>query len=104
MSKFEVAFARVCGAVLLSVVAVPAFSKNEAVELLKYLNPIQEKGYVNEKQDRLIKKKSFKASELPNIEPAWNKEIGLFAEVNPKEIDNPAAIENLLAKPNVNGL
>ena len=38
-----------------------AYAKNEPVEMLKYLNPIQEKGYLNKSQDRLIKKKSFKA-------------------------------------------
>jgi len=81
-----------------------ALAKNEPVEFLKYFNPIQERGYLNKSQDRLIKKKSFKVNQLPTISPVANKELGYFAVIKPSDNNNTALITELLSKPYINGL
>lgn len=81
-----------------------ALAKNEPVEILKYFNPIQEKGYLNKSQDRLIKKKSFKVNQLPAISPVANKELGYFAIIKPGQNANIPAIKELLSKPHINGV
>lgn len=74
-------------------------------DVIKYLNPIPKKsGYLNQSQDRVIKKKSFKAVEVDGAEPIPNKEIGLFAIVDSKDMNDSAKIEELLSDPRINGL
>jgi hypothetical protein len=98
----------VVGLTLSSILApaflAPAIAKNQPVEFLKYFNPLPEKGYVNQKQDRVIKKKSFKAANMPAFDAVNNKELGLFAEVTQKEAQDQNFVDELLAKPYVNGL
>ncbi len=88
----------------LSLMAGSLEAKNGAVEFAKYFNPIQKKGYLNESQDRVIKKRSFKPGEASDIEAAANKEIGIFASLAPADLANDQLIEDLLAHANVNGL
>src|ERR1700729_2352009 len=54
-------------------------------EIVKYLNPIHEKSYVNEKQDRLIKKKTFKVTNVEGLTAIANKDIGLFSTLEPNK-------------------
>lgn len=52
--------------ILLLVVWAPqAQALPDGQQIIKYLNPIHEKSYLNEKQDRLIKKKHLKIQLLP---------------------------------------
>jgi hypothetical protein len=83
----------------------PAVGKSQAREMLHYLNPLPEKGtYLNESQDRLIKKKAFKIDQLPDVAAVQNKEVGIFALVSDKQLADTAFVEKLLAHPQVNGL
>jgi hypothetical protein len=81
-----------------------ASAKNGAVEFAKYFNPVQKKGYLNESQDRIIKKRSFKSGDIPNVETASNKESGIFAILAPDQISNDSQIEELLGQNYINGL
>ncbi len=89
---------------LISVSCSGAFAKNEPVELLKYFNPLTERGYLNKSQDRLIKKKSFKVNQLPTISPVANKELGYFAVIKPSDNNRTEYLNELLSKPYINGL
>ncbi len=82
----------------------PASAKNGAVEFAKYFNPVQKKGYLNESQDRIIKKRSFKSSEIPTLDATTNKETGIFAILTPDQLSNDAQIEELLTQNYINGL
>lgn len=82
----------------------PVSAKNGAVEFAKYFNPLQKKTYLNESQDRIIKKRSFKSENLPAIEPAANREIGLFATVTAGEANNDQLIDSLISRPDISGL
>ncbi len=73
-------------------------------ELKKYFNPIHEKSYTNEKQDRIIKKKSFKAQDLEGIASIPNRDIGLFAALEPGKVQDIKYIDHLLANDQVNGI
>lgn len=78
--------------------------KNKAGELLKYLNPVHEKTYLNDSQDRIIKKKSFKGTELAGAQAVPNKELGLFASVDLTQLQDDSLLKDILAQPSVNGL
>ncbi|MBI2811484.1 MAG: DUF4832 domain-containing protein [Candidatus Melainabacteria bacterium] len=78
--------------------------KNKAGELLKYLNPVHEKTYLNDSQDRIIKKRSFKGTEIAGAQAISNKELGLFAIVDLAQIKDDTLINEILAQPSVNGL
>jgi hypothetical protein len=74
-------------------------------ELLKYLNPMQKKGYLNQSQDRLIKKKAFKGAALPQQFPATpNREIGYFAIIPADKLADTDFLNKVLAHQRVNGL
>lgn len=74
----------------------------------KHLNPFQHKGNLNKSQDRIIKKKSFKAGDLAdgnqNVVAAVNKELGFFAIVPAAKLNDQGFISDLLKNPNVNGI
>lgn len=92
-------------AVALSIfLAAPAFAKNQAVEIMKYFNPVPKKHYLNESQDRLIKKKAFKVADLPSTPAVSNREQGFFVQVPVSKNKDLQAIETLLASPPVNGV
>ena len=85
-------------------IASPAFAKNKATEFLKYFNPVPEKSYLNKSQDREIKKRKFKVVEVKGASPVYNKEIGYFAIVPFEKNNDIAFVEQLLDKPEVNGV
>ena len=82
-----------------SAIAIP-----NSNEIIKYFNPVHEKSYLNEKQDRIIKKKSFKTQELEGLEPIYNRDIGLFATLDTARLHETNYIEHLLANAQINGL
>ena len=73
-------------------------------QLIKYFNPIHEKSYLNEKQDRVIKKKTFKGTEIAGVQPIVNKDIGLYATVSLDKLQDASYIEHWLTEEQVNGL
>ncbi|MBU6450575.1 MAG: DUF4832 domain-containing protein [Cyanobacteria bacterium REEB67] len=80
-------------------------AKPEPKEWAKYLSPLPEKNYsLNKQQDRVIKKKGFKRIEISGAKPLSNRELGFFAVLPLKEINNQVLIKELLDKPEVNGL
>jgi hypothetical protein len=93
----------VLGALLYSWLPV-ANALPDGQQLIKYFNPIHEKSYLNEKQDRLIKKKAFKESEIAGIHPIANKDIGLFAIVPLEQLQDANYINHLLSEEQINGL
>lgn len=78
--------------------------KNKAGEFLKYFNPVHEKTYLNDSQDRIIKKRSFKGTEIAGAQAISNKELGLFAVVDLAQIKDDNLLKDILAQPSVNGL
>jgi len=78
--------------------------KSKTKEFFKYLNPVPEKNYTNESQDRVIKKKKFKPIAYPGAKPVLNPELGLFAIIPNEKINDMAFMEELAARPDVNGL
>ncbi|HNG20598.1 MAG TPA: DUF4832 domain-containing protein [Candidatus Obscuribacter sp.] len=83
----------------------PVQAKPEPKEWAKYLNPVPQKNYtLNKSQDREIKKKGFKTLQITGAQAVTNKEIGLFARLNPSDRDNSELVNKLLEKPEVNGL
>ena len=83
----------------------PVQAKPEPKEWAKYLNPVPQKNYtLNKSQDREIKKKGFKTLQITGAQAVTNKEIGLFARLNPSDRDNSELVNKLLDKPEVNGL
>lgn len=81
-----------------------SLKKNKPLEVLKYLNPIPEKNYTNQSQDRLIKKQAFKAGDLANAKPANNKEVGFFAIVPADKLNDSAFVGSLLSNSRTNGI
>jgi hypothetical protein len=73
-------------------------------QAIKYLNPIHEKSYLNECQDRVIKKKSFKSTMIDGAEPIANREVGLFASVENSQLSDGIYLEELLNRPEVSGV
>lgn len=89
----------------LTVALAPAsFAKNKAVEVMKYFSPMPQKNYLNESQDRLIKKQAFKVSELPNIPPVTNAEQGFFATVPGDKLNDIEYVDSLLSNERSNGI
>jgi len=82
----------------------PVQAKNKAVEIIKYLNPVPEKTYLNKSQDRVIKKKGFKTVAVDGAKPVENKELGFFALVPLDKVGDKALVESVLQKPDVNGI
>ena len=78
--------------------------RNKAVELIKYFNPIPQKSYLNQSQDREIKKKNFKNVSGSGAEPVLNQEVGLFAIVDAQALKNESLVGELLANQSVNGI
>lgn len=78
--------------------------KNGAFEVLKYLNPVPEKNYTNESQDRLIKKQAFKLSDAPNIKPASNREVGFFGTIPADKLSDAEYVNSVLSNPRTNGI
>jgi Domain of unknown function (DUF4832)/Beta-galactosidase len=78
--------------------------KSKTGELLKYLNPVHEKTYLNDSQDRIIKKRSFKGTEIAGAQAISNKELGLFAAVDFSKLSDETLLKDILAQPSVNGL
>lgn len=84
--------------------APASFAKNKAVEVLKYFDPMPQKQYLNESQDRLIKKQAFKVSELPNTPPVKNAEIGFFATIPGDKLADLDYIAKLLENDRTTGI
>ena len=82
----------------------PSKGKNKAVEYMKYFSPLPQKNYLNESQDRLIKKTNFKVSELPNTPPVPNPEIGFFGTVPADKLSDTDYVESLLSNPRTTGI
>lgn len=100
-------FPRLCAALFLSQSVFCTTAANalpNSNQIIKYFNPIHEKSYLNEKQDRIIKKKSAKVQVLEGAKPIANRNIGLFALIDLAKINDAAYIERLLANENTNGL
>ncbi len=81
-----------------------AFAKNKAVEYMKYFSPMPQKNYLNESQDRLIKKQSFKAATLPATPQVKNAELGFFAIVPGNKLEDTEYLESLLANEKTSGI
>src|SRR5579872_5898309 len=98
----------VSGIIIISVLLFswlpPAGALPDGQQLIKYFNPIHEKSYLNESQDRLIKKKAFKGTELTGVQPIANKDIGLFAGLNLEQSQDASYINHLLSEEQINGL
>ena len=75
-----------------------------ASDMLQYLNPAPKKTDLNQSQDRVIKKKSFKAVDVNGAEVIPNKENGLFVEVPSADISNEAKLDEILSDQRVNGI
>jgi hypothetical protein len=73
-------------------------------QIVRYLNPVHERSYLNQSQDRIIKKKSFKEAGPAGSQAIANKEIGLFARIDNASISSGAYLDRLLANGDVNGL
>jgi hypothetical protein len=86
------------GTLKIPVLAAPA----DAQQVEK---PVAKKGaYLNQSQDRVIKKKAFKSVDVEGVQAIPNKEIGLFAVVDPTQISDATKLNELLSDPRVNGL
>lgn len=75
--------------------------------VMNYFNPFQKKQtYLNQSQDRVIKKKRFKAenAQVVDGQPVNNRELGFFVIVPPEKLTDLEYAEKLLADRNVNGL
>jgi hypothetical protein len=83
-----------------------ANGKSGATEYAKYLNPFQKKGYLNKSQDRIIKKKSFKAGSMPETggQQAANRETGFFTTVPTDKVTDSEFVANLLKDERVSGV
>jgi Beta-galactosidase len=78
--------------------------KTDVGELAQYINPFQKKGYQNESQDRIIKKKAFKLENMPSFGTAANQELGFFAILPTDKLAAGDYVEQLLANDRVNGI
>lgn len=106
LSLLALSFSLVVGQSVL--INQPALSevkkKNEAVEFFKYFNPIQKKGYQNQAQDRIIKKKSFKVADLPDGASIINGEQGFYVTVPPAKSEDLDFAKEVLSNPKTHGL
>jgi Beta-galactosidase len=110
-------FSGVTAAATLSIVSVtislpvvftsPALANgNGASEIAKYFNPLKKKGYLNQSQDRVIKKKTYKAGDMPAAggSPVRNAELGLFAILPSDKIGDPEYVAAVLDDKRINGI
>jgi hypothetical protein len=89
----------------LSVALAPAaIAKNRAVEYMKYFNPLPQKQYLNESQDRLIKKQTFKAGTMPSTPQVRNPELGFFAIVPTEKANQTDFVDSLLTNERTSGI
>ena len=92
---------------LLAIPTLPACANTEKTTpgaLVKYLNPVQKRGYRNESQDRVIKKKAFRVDKLSYAQAVTNKELGFFVSLPLDKLADTAFQEKLLANDEFNGL
>ena len=103
-------YSRLCAAgfavIALSISLFPAAeAKNKAFEYMKYFSPMPQKNYVNEGQDRLIKKSNFaKNAVLPETPQIKNKELGFFAILPSDKLTQLDLAEKLLASDKTSGI
>jgi hypothetical protein len=90
--------------ICLTTIEMPAIADSKPAEWLKYFNPMPQKNYLNQSQDRVIKKKSFKTGSMPDSQPIPNKEIGLFGAVSVSQCKDTDLLKGLLANDKVSGL
>lgn len=82
-----------------------AEAKNKVVEYMKYFSPMPQKNYLNEGQDRLIKKSSFaKNAVLPTTPQIKNAELGFFAVLPSDKLNQLDLAESLLANEKTSGI
>lgn len=84
--------------------APAAIAKNKAVEYMKYFSPLPQKNYLNESQDRLIKKQTFKVGEMPSTPQVKNPELGFFAIVPADKYTQTDFVDSLLANERTSGI
>ncbi|MBX9688034.1 MAG: beta-galactosidase [Candidatus Obscuribacterales bacterium] len=101
--KYAIGFTVAVAACSLSL-GPAACAKNKAVEYMKYFNPLPQKNYLNESQDRLIKKGNFKTAQLPSTPQVKNPELGFFAIVPAEKSRDLDFAEKLLADEKTNGI
>jgi hypothetical protein len=86
-------------------VAPQTMAKNRATGYLKYLNPLpQKKGYLNESQDRLIKKQKFNVGDLNAGKLIRNPEQGLFVILSSDKLCQTESADALLSDEKVSGI
>ena len=71
--------------------------------MVNYLKP-QKNGYLNQSQDRVIKKKAFNVKSMPMGVGAINPELGFFAILPADKLSDADYAEGLLSNDKVNGL
>jgi hypothetical protein len=91
------------------VTSLPAVANGKLTQpgtVMNYFNPFQKKqGYLNQSQDRLIKKKRFKTENVAvKAQPVTNRELGIFALVPHDKLTDLDFANQLLANKRVNGL
>jgi hypothetical protein len=75
--------------------------------LMNYFNPFQKRQtYLNQSQDRVIKKKRFKSeqAQVADSHPVTNRELGFFVMVPTDKLGDLDYAQKLLSDKNVNGL
>lgn len=87
--------------------SVPAVANggNTPKEYAKYLNPFQKKGYLNQSQDRVIKKTKLKTQNMPvAAQQIANPGQGIFAVIPSDKTADLELVDTTLANPKVNGV
>lgn len=87
--------------------SVPAVANggNTPKEYAKYFNPFQKKGYLNESQDRVIKKTKLKTQNMPvTAQQIVNPGQGVFAVIPSDKTADLELVDTTLANPKVNGV
>ena len=81
-----------------------AFAHNTVGDFVKYFNPLPQKNYLNESQDRRITKGKFKAADSTSVATAQNPEQGIFAILPPDKFTQAELADRLLSDQRVAGL
>lgn len=82
-----------------------ANGRNTPKEYAKYFNPFQKKGYLNESQDRVIKKTKLKTGNMPfGAQQVPNPGQGIFALIPPEKFADLDLVDKTLANPTVSGI
>jgi hypothetical protein len=89
---------------LITTAATPAADKSNVGEILQYFNPSHPKGYLNESQDRSIKKKSFKLDDAADVEPVWNRINGIFVEIPADDLQKAEQIGSIAGVASIDGM